>query len=87
LPPSRRRRLHPLLVLLVPFVLSAIGAAWFKSSLRAAHACSCGTGDFWVLERVSIDGAQASWPSRGNLWGDMILLDEPGAEVWVWYSP
>lgn len=87
--PSRKRRVpHPLLTLvLIPIVLSAVGAAVFKSSLRAAHACSCGSRDFWVLERVSTDGAQASWPSGGFLWRDMVLLDEPGSEVWVWYSP
>lgn len=74
-------------VVLIPFALAATGAAVFETSIRAAHACSCSTGDFWVLEKESVDGAQASWPSGGFLWGRWMSLEEPGSIVTVWYSP
>ena len=73
-------------LIIVPFTLAAAAAISFESTVRPAMASSCGTSDFWILERGAVQGAPASWPRDGHLMAGWLQLEEPGSVVSLRFS-
>jgi hypothetical protein len=53
---------------------------------RNAFACSCVGDGFWVIDAVTVEGPQLSWPSDGQLYPDSLALWANGFSLKLFYS-
>lgn len=65
---------------------AALLTAGFEPVPRA-FACDCVGDGFWVVEDVSVEGADAPWPEQGHLYPDRFSLWAEGTSLEISYSP
>lgn len=70
-----------------PFIGGALLTALFGPSLPSALACECVGDHFWVVEDVTITGADADWPKNGHLYPDRLNLWAEGFRLDLEYAP
>lgn len=74
-------------LVLAPFLGAALITTLFTQPLPVAWACECVGDAFWVVDDVTVQGADAPWPKDGHLYPDRLSLWAQGFKFDLEYTP